>query len=62
MMTFIVVLNTQMQKIKLRSSILIIESDVQKQMVESGFGRKFHDLDYFKVGFLFSYSLNSLSS
>ena len=35
MMTFIVVLNTQMLNIKLRSSKLIINSDAQKQMVES---------------------------
>jgi hypothetical protein len=37
----------------LRSSILIIESSAQKQMIESSFGRKFHDLNYFEVGVFF---------
>ena len=27
-----------------------IRSDTQKQMVEYGFGRSFHDLNYFEVG------------
>ena len=45
MMTFDVV-----EKVKLRSSILIIESDAQKQMFESGFGRRFHDLNCYEVG------------
>ena len=45
MMIFVVVLNTEMKKLKLISSILIIKSDVQKHMVESGFGNKFHDLN-----------------
>ena len=49
-MTFVVVLNTQNPKTKLRSSMLIIKSDAQKQMVESGFGRRFHDLNHFEVG------------
>ena len=49
MMTSIVVLNTQMQNIKLRSSILSIKSDAQKQMVESDFGCRFHDPNYFEV-------------
>ena len=53
MMTFVVVLNTQMKEIKLKCSIFIIESDVQKQMVQSGFGRRFHDLNYFEVGIFF---------
>ena len=44
MMTFIVVLNTQMWNIKLSSSKLIIESDVQKHMIEYGFQYRFHGL------------------
>ena len=36
-------------EIKLRSSILIIKNDAQKQMVESSFGHRFHDLSYFKL-------------
>jgi hypothetical protein len=39
---------------KLRSSILIIKSDTQKQMIKFGFGRGFHDLNYFEVGVLFA--------
>ena len=31
----------------------INNSDTQKQMVESSFGRRFHDLKYFKVGISF---------
>ena len=53
MMAFVVVLNTQMYEIKLRSSILIIKSGAQKQMIEFEFGRRFHDLNYFEVGFFF---------
>ena len=34
MMTFVVVLNIQMYKIKLRPSTLIIKSDAQKEMVD----------------------------
>ena len=49
MMTFVVMVNTQMQKIKLRSSLLIIKTDAQKQMAEFGFGRRLHDLNYFEV-------------
>ena len=60
MMTSIVVLNNEMQNIKLTSSELIIKSDAQKNMVEFSCGRRFDDLKYFKVGFFFSYSLNSL--
>jgi hypothetical protein len=37
----------------MRSSKLIIESSVQKQMARFGFGRKFHDLDYFEIDFFF---------
>ena len=47
MMTSIVLLNTQMHNIKLGSSKLIIKSDTQKHMVEFGFERVFHDLEYF---------------
>ena len=52
-MTYVVVLNTRMKKMKLGSSILIIKSDAQKQMIEFGFGRRFHDLNYFAVGIFF---------
>ena len=31
----------------------IIKSDAQKQMVEYAFGRRFHDLNYIKVGIFF---------
>jgi hypothetical protein len=48
-MNSIVVLNTQMLNIKLRSSILSIKSDAEKQVVEYGFGCRFHDLNYFEV-------------
>ena len=51
MMTSIVVLNAQLWKIKLRSSTLISKSDARIQMVECGFGRRFHDLKYFEFGF-----------
>ena len=61
MMTFIVVLNTQTKNIKLRSSKLIIKNDAQKQLIESGFERSFHDLKYLEVE-SFSCSLNSLST
>ena len=57
--TSIVVLNTQMYTIKLRSSKLIMKSDAQKHMVGFGFEHKIHDLKHFGIGFLFSYSLNS---
>ena len=53
MMAFIVELNTQMYKIKLRSSIFFFKSDAQKQMIESGIESRFHDLDYFEVGISF---------
>jgi hypothetical protein len=56
MMTFVFVFNTQMQKIKLKSSIFIIKSDAQKQMSESAFGHGFHDLNYFEVGIFFHIS------
>ena len=42
-MTSVIVLNIQVQNIKLRSSILSIKIDAQKQMVEFGFGRRFDD-------------------
>ena len=53
MMTSIVVLNTQMYNIKFRSSKLSIKIDAQKQMVESDFGQRFHDLNYFEVVIFF---------
>ena len=52
-MTSIVVLDTQMQMIKLRSSKLIININAPKQMVESSFAHRFHDLTHFEVGILF---------
>ena len=39
--------------IKLRSSIRILKSDVQIQMIESGLGCRFHDLHYFEVWIFF---------
>ena len=48
--TFIVVLNNQMLNTKLRSSELIVKSDAHKQMVESIFERRFHDLKYLEFG------------
>ncbi len=56
MMTSIVVLNTQMYNIKFRFSKLSIKIDAQKQMVESDFGQRFHDLkvlNYFEVVIFF---------
>ena len=61
MITYVVVLITQMLNIELRSSKLSIKNDAQKQMVESGFGRRFYDLNNFQVGIFFN-SLNSLST
>ena len=37
---------------KLRSSKLIINRDVEKQMVEYDFGHRLHDLNYFEVRFI----------
>ena len=53
MMTSIVVLNTQMQNIKLKCSKLIIKSNAQKKMIKYGLGDRYHDLEYFKVGTFF---------
>ena len=41
----------EMSHIKMRPSKLIIKSTTQKVMVKSSFGRRFHDLKYFEVGF-----------
>ena len=35
----------------MRSSILIIKSDAQKQMIESDFDSRFHDLNNCEAGF-----------
>ena len=43
----------------MRSTKLIIIGIAQKVMAKFGFGPRFHDLEYFEVGF-FSYSLNLL--
>ena len=59
MLTFIVVLHNQMENMKLRSSNLIIKNDAQ--IIELGFGRRFHDLKYLEVGIFFMF-LNSLST
>ena len=53
-LTFIFVLSAQMQNSKMRSSKLIIESNAQKQMIRSSFGRKCHDLSYFELDFSFT--------
>ena len=64
MMTPIVLLSTQMWNIEMRSSKLIIKSNAQKQMARFGFGRKYHDLNYFELefftflGFIIHYILN----
>ena len=57
MMTSVVVLNTQMYSIKLRSSKLIIKSDGQKKMVEYDLNVNFMTLSISKLDF-FSSSLN----
>jgi hypothetical protein len=36
----------------MRFSKLIIKSDTQKVMTKYGIGRRFHDLEYFEVGFV----------
>ena len=42
-----------MYNIEMRSSKLIIRNNAQKVMAKSGFGRRFHDLKYIEVGFLY---------
>ena len=54
-MTFTVVSNTKLKNMELRSSIFIINSDAQKQLIEFGFECRFHDLNYFEVGFFFMF-------
>jgi hypothetical protein len=51
MVTYIVVLSTQIHSTKMRSSRLIIKSNAQKQIVRFNFERKIHDLDYFELDF-----------
>ena len=51
-MTFIVVLNSQMQNSKLRPSKLIIKSNAQNKSY-NGFRHKLHDLNYFELYFHF---------
>ena len=53
MAPFILVLGTEIQNIKIWSIKLIIKSIAQKVMAKYGFGRRFHDLEYFKVTFCF---------
>ena len=57
MMTSIVVLITQTQNSKLRSSTFIIENGAQKHMVKFGTECKFYDLKYLEFGFFFLTSL-----
>ena len=57
--TSIVVLNTQIQNSKMRSSNLIIKSDAQNKMAKYSFGHSFMTLNNSKLVF-FSYTLNSL--
>jgi hypothetical protein len=52
---------SNVENIKLRSSILSIKSDAQQQMVEYDFGHRYHDLNYFEAE-VFLYSLNSFST
>ena len=49
MVASIVVLSTQICNTKMRSSKLINRSDAQKQIIRFGFGREFHDLNYFEL-------------
>ena len=46
----------------MRASKLIIKSNAQKEMAKSGFGCRFHDLNYFELKWFFfpPHSLNSL--
>ena len=60
MMTSIVVLITQTQNSKLRSSTFIIENGAQKHMVKFGTECKFYDLKYLEFGFFFLNFLDSL--
>ena len=62
MMTFVVVLHTQTQNIKLRFSKFIIKIDAQKQVNEFGYGHKFTNSNILNLEFFFSYSSNPLSS
>jgi hypothetical protein len=58
MMTSIIVPSIQIYNVKMISSKNITKSKAKKKMAKYGFGRTFHDLQYFKHGF-FLYSLNS---
>ena len=53
MVSFIIVLGTQIYNFKMTFTKLINKSIAQKVMTKSGFGRKFYDLKYFGVGFCF---------
>ena len=33
--------------------LIIIKSDALEQIIEYGFGRRFHDLNYFSIGIFF---------
>ena len=56
MVTYVVVLSTQVQNTNMRSSKLIIKSRTPKKMAKFGFGRKHHDLKHFELDFLFHIS------
>ena len=53
MLPSIVVLGIQMYNVKMRSSKAIIKSNAEEVMAKYGFGRRFHELKYFKVTFNF---------
>ena len=53
MVSSILLLSAKTQNIKMRFSKLIIKSNAQKQMSKFGFGYKFYDLRYVKLGMLF---------
>ena len=54
-MTSIVKLGTQIQNINMRSSKLIIKSDVLKKLTKYSFEHKFHDLNILNLGFFFKF-------
>lgn len=60
MMTFVVVLHTQTQNIKLRFSKCIIKIDAQKQVNEFGYGHKFTNSNILNLEFFFFIFLESI--
>jgi hypothetical protein len=51
MVTSTIVINTQIYNVKMTYSKHITKSKILKPLAKYGFGRKFHDLKYFKHGF-----------